>query len=136
MSLIVVKRFLYGKIPSLTDPKIIYLISIHSITFLFFHSEVGNSVMEYLRRSHRRKFFQETFKGYAKGLKMLMLVNKGITRVISDEFFIWLLVVRCVASSLFKSCILSLFTKKRIKYAKPKANLLFNAIPSITLFII
>ena len=65
-----------------------------------------------------------------------MLVNKGITKEISDEFFIWLLIVRCVASSLFKSCILSLFTKKRVKFVKPKANLIFNAIPSITLFII
>ena len=115
MSVIVVKRLLYGEIPSIRDGKVLYLISIHTITFLFFHSEVGNKLMERIRKSLRRKFVQETFKGYSKGLKLLMLVNKGITKEISDEFFIWLLIVRCIASSIFKSCILSIFLKKRVK---------------------
>ena len=74
-----VKRLMYGKIPSITEPKILYLIMVHSATFFFLHSPWGDYLMKGARKNLYRKFCQETFKGYGKGLKLLILVNKGIS---------------------------------------------------------
>ena len=67
---------------------------------------------------------------------MVALVHKGTNAEISLGYFIWVLVVRGSASSLFKSSILSVLLGKNLKLKKPKANFIFNTLPSIVLLLV
>jgi len=49
MSLIVVKRLMYGVMPSFRDSTVLMLLALHFITFLAFHSRLGKNVMDKLR---------------------------------------------------------------------------------------
>lgn len=136
MSMFIIKLLLLGELPSLRDSTVFFFLGLHFITFIAFHSKIGTDVMDTLRKSTVRKLFQETFKGYGKGLALIALVHKGINAEISMSYFIWVLIVRGSASALFKSSVLSLILGKPVKLKKPKANFIFNTIPSITLLLI
>jgi hypothetical protein len=74
MSLIIIKRFLYGEMPSLRDSTVMLLLAMHFVTFILLHSNLGSNIMDRIRRCPLRRFIQEVFKGYGKGLKLLALV--------------------------------------------------------------
>lgn len=132
----IVKLLLSGELPSLKDSTVFFFLGLHFITFIAFHSKIGSDVMENLRKSTIRRVFQETFKGYGKGLALIALVHKGFNAEISMAYFIWILAVRGSASALFKSFNLSMILGKSMKWKKPKANFIFNTVPSISLLII
>lgn len=102
MSIIVIKKLLYGEMPSFRDSTVLLLLAIHFVTFMCFHTMIGKKIIDTLIRSPYRRLFQETFKGYGKASKLLNLVHKGLSREISEVYFIWLLVIRVIASSIFK----------------------------------
>jgi hypothetical protein len=136
MSMFIIKLLLLGELPSLSDSTVFFFLALHFMTFLAFHSKIGTDVMDTLRKSAIRRLLQETFKGYGKGLALLALVHKGMNAEISLSYFIWILVVRGSASSLFKSSVLSMILGKSVKLKKPKANFIFNTLPSISLLIV
>ena len=76
--MIVVKSLLYGEMPTLKNSTTMLLLNLHFITFLCLHSKLGNDVMDNLKKSSIRRIVQETFKGYGKGLSLLVLVHKGL----------------------------------------------------------
>lgn len=120
MSLLVTKLLLFGELPSLKDQTFLLLLGIHFTTFLCFHSTPVKGFMERYRKSEYRKLVQETFKGYGKGFSLLVLVNKGFKLQIQPVYFIFILVIRGTASSLYKSATLSYLLNKPFKLKKPR----------------
>ena len=135
MSLLVTKVLLFGELPSLKDQTFLLLLGIHFTTFLCFHSTPVKGFMERYRKSEYRKLVQETFKGYGKGFSLLVLVNKGFKLQIQPVYFIFILVIRGTASSLYKSATLSYLLKKPFKLKKPRQNLIFNTLPTAIVFL-
>lgn len=88
-------------------------------------------------KSDTRLVLQETFKGYGKGISLLSSINKGFKLETNALYFIFVIVVRCLASSIFKVVFLSkVLGRKKFKLKKTKVNFVFNAIPTIIAYLV
>jgi hypothetical protein len=135
MSIVIAKVSLYGKLPTLQDSYFLLFLGIHFLTFVMFHTHIGDEVMNKINKSKCRIVIQETFKGYGKGLNLIKLVHKGMKLHTNTGYFVLVLVLRGSASAMFKAFIVSLIEKKPVKTEKAKNNFLFIAVPSIMFYI-
>jgi hypothetical protein len=88
-------------------------------------------------KSELRLVLQETFKGYGKGISLLSSINKGFKFETNALYFILVIIIRCLASSVFKVLFLAkILKKKKFKLKKPKINFIFNAIPTIIIYLV
>ena len=136
MSIFISKLSLYGELPGLSDSSLLMLFAIHFLTFTFFHTAIGDKVMNKIKKSEVRIVCQETFKGYGKGLSLIQLVHKGMKLHANPLYFVMVLLIRGSASALFKAFFISLIEKKPIRTSRAKANLLFITVPTIILYFV
>ena len=88
-------------------------------------------------KSDTRLVLQETFKGYGKGRSLLSSMNKGFKLHTNPAYFIVVIVVRCLASSVFKVLFLAkILKRKKFKLKKTKINFVFNAVPTIITYVV
>ncbi len=67
---------------------------------------------------------------------MLSSIHKALKLEADPIYFIFILIVRCSISALFKSFVLKVLIKrKNFKLKRMKVNLIFNAIPSIIVYL-
>jgi hypothetical protein len=71
MSIFISKLSLYGELPGFSDSSFLMLLAIHLVMFTFFHTAIGDRVMNKIKKSEVRIVCQETFKGYGKGLSLI-----------------------------------------------------------------
>jgi len=69
-------------------------------------------------------------------LNLLSSINKALKLEADPLYFIFILIVRCSISAVFKSFVLGVCIKRKcFKLKRAKINLVFNAIPSISVYI-
>ncbi len=136
LGLLIVKMMLTWELPTLRDQSFLFLLGLHLSTFFYFHTRHGKGMMKRIMKSKVRYVLQETFKGYGKSLNLLSAIHKALKLQADPIYFIFVLVVRCSISSIFKSFILKVLIKrKNFKLKRAKTNLIFNAIPSIIVYL-
>jgi len=54
MSIVISKLSLYGEFPTLSDSSFLVLLAIHFITFMIFHSHLGDEFMHKIKSSEVR----------------------------------------------------------------------------------
>lgn len=139
LGVFLVKFLLSGKLPTVRDQSFLLLLGIHLSTFFYFHSKHGKGFMNRLMKSDTRLVIQETFKGYGKGISLLSSINKGFKLETNLIYFIFVIIVRCSASSTAKAIFLSKLIKRKkkpIKFNKTKINFVFNSIPTIIVYLV
>ncbi|CDW88782.1 UNKNOWN [Stylonychia lemnae] len=136
MSIFIVKILITGSLPTLIDQSFFILLGLHLSTFFYFHSRHGKNFLNKIMKSDTRLVLQETFKGYGKGISLLSSINQGFKFETNAIYFIFVIVIRCLASSSFKLLFLSKIVKKKaFKLKKTKVNFIFNAVPTICIYI-
>lgn len=69
-------------------------------------------------------------------MNLLSSINKALKLEADPLYFIFILIVRCSISAVFKSFVLGVCIKRKcFKLKRAKINLVFNAIPSISVYI-
>lgn len=136
IGIFILKILLTWRLPSVKDQSMLFLLGLHLTTFFYFHSKHGKGFMSKIMKSHTRLVLQESFKGYGKGINLLASIYKGLKYDTDVFYFIFVLVVRCSVSSAFKSMYLSTVVKRKpIRFKKTKVNFVFNAIPTIIVYL-
>jgi len=136
MSILITKLMVHGQLPSYKDQTFILLLAIHFLTFVCFECLLETGLMERLRKSELRMVLQETFKGYGKGLNLLLFVEKGISQSVSLPYFVLVCVVRGSASATFKSGCLSVLLGEPLSLKKARENFYNNTLPTIFVYLL
>lgn len=135
LGLLFVKMMLTWQLPTLRDQSFLFLLGLHLSTFFYFHTRHGKGLMKRIMKSKVRFVTQETFKGYGKALNLLSSIHKALKLDADPIYFVFVLVVRCSISAIFKSFILKVIIKrKKFKTKRAKTNLIYNAIPSLIVY--
>ena len=106
------KVLLHNQFPSHKDSTFFALLAIHFLSFTFFHSENGRQLMIKYKRNIYRKLFQQAFKGYGKGLKLMSLIHKGMSLDVNPLYFSSILVIRSCAAALYRTVTIGFFLNK------------------------
>ena len=123
-------------LPTLKDQSLIFLLGLHLSTFFYFHSKHGQGLMRKIMKNNKRIVVQDTFKGYGKSLNLASSIRKALRYESDPLYFIVILVIRCSITSIFKTFIIkTLIKRKPFKLKRTKVNLVFNAIPSILVYL-
>jgi len=135
MGIFVTKFLMFGELPSLTDSTFIFFLCLHFTSFIYFHSNEGSCLLKRYHKNPYRKIFQETFKGYGKGMKLFLLILKGVQLKFNIYYFLIVLLARGCASSFYTSLTLKFLTKEHIRLNKVKTNTIFIVVPCIVTFL-
>jgi hypothetical protein len=136
LGLFIVKMMLTWQLPTLRDQSLIFLLGLHLSTFFYFHTNHGKGIMNKIMKSNTRLVLQETFKGYGKAINLLSSINKGLRLSTDPLYFVFVLMIRCSISAIFKSFVLGTIIKRKgFKLKRTKINLVFNALPSILVYL-
>eukprot|EP00347_Sterkiella_histriomuscorum_P010401 403376445 len=137
LSIFIVKVLVQGELPSLRDQSFVFLLGLHFLSFLYFHSYMGNELMSRINKSQYRILFQETFKGYGKALNLMSSVKKALSYETNFIYFIGVLVIRGSASALFKASMVKIIIKQdKIDSKKARSNFYWNTCPTIVVYAI
>jgi len=123
-------------LPTLKDLSLILLLGVHLSTFFYFHSKHGQNLTRRLMKDNKRIVIQDTFKGYGKSLNLLSSIRKALRYDSDPLYFMAVLVIRCSITSIFKTFIIkTLIKRKAFKLKRTEINLVFNAVPSIIVYL-